>query len=146
MMGAVLVLMLAAAPRPAYRPDPRLTPGGGEPVPVATLCTPGYASRRRHVTATMKRAVYIRYGLVPVTPHVVDHLIPLELGGTNDAANLWPQPVLGPYGSRAKDRLEGVLRAEVCAGRMTVEAAQDAFRGDWTRAYRRWFGAPKAGD
>jgi hypothetical protein len=146
MMGAVLVLMLAAAPRPAYRPDPVLTPGAGEAVPMATLCMPGFSAGRRRVTAAMKRRVYLNYGLVPVDPYVIDHLVPLELGGTNDVANLWPQPVKGPYGSKAKDRLEDALKRDVCDGKVRLSAAQRAFRGDWTGAYRRRFGAPKAGD
>lgn len=136
-MSLVLALVLAAPARPPYRPDPALTPGVGEAVPLAALCAPGFAGPRRHVTAAMKRRVYLSYGLVPVEPHVIDHLVPLELGGTNAAANLWPQPVKGVYGSKAKDWLEGALKRDVCAGKITLEAAQRAFRGDWTRAYRR---------
>jgi hypothetical protein len=141
----ILASVLAAPPRPSYRPDPVLTPGAGEVVPIATLCAPGFTGPRRHVTAAMKRRVYLSYGLVPVEPYVIDHLVPLEIGGTNDVTNLWPQPVKGLYGSKAKDRLEGALKRDVCDGKVKLEAAQRAFQGDWTRAYRRRFGALKTG-
>jgi 5-methylcytosine-specific restriction endonuclease McrA len=39
----------------------------------------------------------------------VDHLIPLELGGSNRAANLWPQRYDGGWSARDKDRLESRL-------------------------------------
>lgn len=143
-----LVMALAfagPAPRPAYLPDSKLTPGGADLVPVAILCKPGYSATRRNVTATMKRRVYLSYGLVPVEPYVIDHLVPLEIGGTNDVANLWPQPVKGVYGSKAKDRLEGAVRRDICGGKVTVRAGQREFRGDWTRSYRRRFGVPAGG-
>jgi hypothetical protein len=47
----------------------------------------------------------------------VDHLLPLEVGGSNDIKNRWPQPTekLGvPMGAHAKDRLENYLHRQVC--------------------------------
>ncbi len=63
----------------------------------------------RHVTPAQKRHAYALYGATP-KPGVcceVDHLIPLELGGSNDNSNLWPEPVFavagGPREGRARD-------------------------------------------
>jgi hypothetical protein len=39
----------------------------------------------------------------------VDHLIPLELGGSNDIANLWPQSYVTVWNAHMKDRLENRL-------------------------------------
>jgi hypothetical protein len=51
-----------------------------------------------------------------------DHFIPLELGGhPTDPRNLWPQPI---EQAKRKDRLELSLNRAVCAGRMTLGAAQ----------------------
>jgi hypothetical protein len=74
-------------------PDPKLTPGDSFPVTVQDLCVPGYTKKVRNVSAEMKREVYEEYG---VTLHghgdyEVDHLITLELGGSNSIKNLWPE-------------------------------------------------------
>src|SRR6266536_44605 len=45
----------------------------------------------RHVTAAQRVQVYAEYGVADVPGlDEVDHFIPLELGGSNDIANLWP--------------------------------------------------------
>ena len=61
----------------------------------------------------------------------MDHLIPLELGGSNAILNLWPET---PPGFHEKDKVENRLHKEVCAGRMTIEAAQILIAKDWTQA------------
>jgi hypothetical protein len=46
----------------------------------------------RHVTAATKRQVFAEYGVDPKSDKFeVDHLISLELGGSNAIGNLWPQ-------------------------------------------------------
>jgi hypothetical protein len=51
-----------------------------------------------------------------------DHYIPLELGGAPyDLHNLWPQPLEEAH---RKDQWELGLNHAVCAGRMTLAAAQ----------------------
>jgi hypothetical protein len=83
---------LSQQPTPVV-PDPKLTPGDSFPVTVRDLCVLGYTKKVRNVPAEMKREVYEEYG---VTSHgtgdyEVDHLIPLELGGSNSIKNLWPE-------------------------------------------------------
>jgi hypothetical protein len=69
--------------------------------------------------------------LAPGTQSELDHLVPLELGGANDAANLWPEagPVPNP-----KDSVEGVLNSAVCDGRISLASAQRAIARDWRTA------------
>jgi len=51
-----------------------------------------------------------------------DHFIPLELGGApRDPGNLWPQPIKE---AQRKNWWEVSLNRAVCAGRMTLSAAQ----------------------
>jgi len=80
-----------------------------------------------------------------------DHLISLELGGhPRDPKNLWPemwgtvaQPLTsrGPFppelvGAKAKDAVENALHKEVCAGTLTLQAAQAIIATDWFKYYK----------
>jgi hypothetical protein len=128
-------------------PNPKLTPGAIFERPKEDICKPGYTKSIRNVSSADKDAVFQAYGIHhrPPGAYEVDHLISLELGGSNDRTNLWPEPMHlningKDEGAKAKDDLENLLHAEVCAGRLTIGGAQDAIRGDWTGAYRKYFG------
>lgn len=113
-------------------PDPACTPGAVLPgVTRAQVCTPGWAAAHRKVTAAVRREVLARYGGAPAGPYELDHLVSLELGGTNDPANLWPQ--LGPI-PNPKDAVENRLHRLVCAGRLDLGEAQHRIAADWTTA------------
>jgi hypothetical protein len=110
--------VLAQQPTPIV-PDLNLTPGDTFDVTTEDLCVPGYSKKVRDAPAEMKREVYEEYG---VTSHgsgdyEVDHLIPLELGGSNSINNLWPKSHrTSPWNAQVKDRLEGKLHELVCSG------------------------------
>lgn len=138
-LGLAFSLTVAAAgPRPAY-PNRRLTPGSVLRVTAADVCRPGYAKSVRHVTAATRRQVLASYGYDD-GPHgaefELDHLISLELGGSNAASNLWPEPYAGT-GARVKDKVENYLHREVCQGRMTLQEAQREIATDWYAVYVR---------
>ena len=130
------------------RPDPRLTPGAALDVTAADVCVPGYARRVRRVPLAVWRAAYARYGIRAHAPgsYEVDHLISLELGGSNALANLWPEPMdgLGGWNARTKDVLENRLHALVCRGAVDLGTAQRAIAADWVGAYRRYVGPSPA--
>lgn len=67
-----------------------------------------------------------------VSDYEYDHLVPLELGGSSDVRNLWPEPYAG--GSYTKDGVETRLNHVVCSGQVTLEAAQQAIATNWTTA------------
>jgi hypothetical protein len=124
-------------------PDHDLTPGVALDVTAADVCVPGYASSARDVPVARKIAVDLRYGVVDVPyRHEVDHLISLELGGSNGIRNLWPEPYAGRWGARTKDRLEDRLHELVCDGRIALDRAQHLEATDWIAAYRRFVGSP----
>jgi hypothetical protein len=108
------------------KPDPRLTPGATFPVTAAQVCVPGYSTSVRSVSDTEKNAVFAEYGIRSHAPYAyeVDHLISLELGGSNDIRNLWPESYAGPEGAHAKDAIENELHAQVCAGRISLTTGQ----------------------
>ena len=69
----------------------------------------------------MKRQVCAPYGIAAARCNgrnfEIDHLIPLELGGSNEMSNLWPQPYRPQPDAREKDVLENYLYRQVCSGR-----------------------------
>ncbi|HKV67358.1 MAG TPA: HNH endonuclease signature motif containing protein [Gaiellales bacterium] len=90
-----------------------------------------------------KDAVYARYG-VPHVPyqHEVDHLVSLEIGGSNAISNLWPEPYAGRWGARTKDVLEDRLHDLVCSGTIGLRYAQRIEARNWVAAYKRYVGSP----
>jgi hypothetical protein len=129
------VIAAVAQPAPPGVPyqDPKLTPGAVfVSVTAAQVCVPGYSSSVRDVSEAEKRAVYAEYHEADVPgADEVDHLISLELGGSNVIQNLWPEPYAGTYGAHAKDKVEDYLHDQVCSGRMTLAAAQVAISTRW---------------
>lgn len=100
------------------------------------VCGHRWGHDRRHVTPAMKAQVCRLYRLHCVASRLeFDHLIPRELGGADDVANLWPQPLVE---ARRKDVLENRLHTLVCAGELPLAEAQRAIRTDWTQAYTKY--------
>ena len=119
-------------------PDPNLTPGDTLPVTAEQVCTPGYSKSVRHVTEAEKKEVFAEYG-TQFVPHAyeVDHFISLELGGSNDIRNLWPEPYDPRPGAHEKDRVENYLHEQVCKGNMSLPEAQREISTDWYAVYEQ---------
>lgn len=123
-------------------PDPKMTPGATLPVTTGDICVSGYSEKVRNVPADVKRQVYAEYGIASHRPgeYEVDHLISLELGGSNSLKNLWPQSyVTRPWNAHVKDKLENELHAEVCAGKIDLPTAQHEIAADWIASYKKHF-------
>ena len=82
--------------------------------------------------------MYREYGIVERTAgeYEVDHLVPLEVGGSNDIANLWPEAAEPGPGFHEKDLVENYLHAQVCAGAISLQDAQRAVADNWLDVYR----------
>jgi hypothetical protein len=124
-------------------PDPRCTPGGIDPAVTqanihSTICTPGYTTTVRPPEAQTEAFkyddAYPAYGVASSTQTELDHLVPLELGGDNDEANLWPEV---PPSPNPKDSVEDELNRAVCDGQITLASAQIAIAQDWETAESR---------
>jgi hypothetical protein len=124
----------------AVLPDPALTPGDTLAVTTADICVPGYSAKVRNVPASVKRGLYTAYHVVPKPGEhfEVDHLISLELGGSNSTRNLWPEPYQGNSNAHDKDRLENRLHADVCTNTMPLSQAQRAIAANWIAAYHQY--------
>lgn len=122
-------------------PDKTCTPGVTDPAVTQsnigqTICHAGYTATVRppaSYTDALKRRQMAEYGEAgPPSGFEEDHLIPLELGGApKDPANLWPEPGGSP---NPKDTVEGTLHWQVCAGQVTLVAAQQRIASDWKTA------------
>ena len=130
-----LLALLALPHQYPYYPDPVLTPGTViRGIDTKTTCHNGYARLARHVSKHLKTEVMKRYKLDPATQHLyeIDHFIPLNIGGTNDITNLWPEPLASAHD---KDKVEFFLYQEVCHSRMQIEDAQDQIKTDWVKVF-----------
>jgi len=124
-------------------PDPRCTPGSIDPAVTqagirSTICKKGWTTTVRPPESQTERfkydVAYPAYGTPQSERTELDHLVPLELGGSNDATNLWPEY---PPSPNPKDRVENALNAAVCDGRVKLAAAQAAIAADWLTAEKK---------
>ena len=142
---AVAVALAAGASAPghyhhhgtAVLPDPAITPGAMQTRDTTIICHQA-TTVRRNVPQARKDSAYVEYGAVKQAGRCceVDHLIPLELGGSNALTNLWPEPWTPMPAAGEKDEVENWLHGEVCAGRVPVAAAQNVIARDWFFAYK----------
>jgi hypothetical protein len=143
--GILAALCLSAVPRavvPPILPDARLTPGAVLDVTRDDVCTPGYTKRIRDVPKRVRDQVFAEYGITSRAPgeYEVDHLISLELGGSNSIKNLWPQSYrTQPWNAHVKDRLENLLHQLVCSGQIDLKDAQKEIAANWIKSYQRRF-------
>ena len=155
-------------PDGAYLPAWNVSPGAFNPevtqVTIAsTICVSGFTATIRPSTTytnALKAAELARGYAVngdrDMAAYEEDHLIPLELGGSpTSVKNLWPEPwehsashpagfaAVGT-GAQTKDRIEDSLRSRVCAGAITLAAAQRLIATNWRIAFDTYIGAPVA--
>ena len=119
-------------------PNAALTPGAVLTTDATIVCKSGYASSVRDVPTSERRSVFVAYGLAyppPSGAYEVDHLISLELGGSNTIENLWPEPYKDPNGAHLKDRLENYLHEQVCTGKLDLLKAQHQIATNWYQAW-----------
>lgn len=133
-------------------PDPACTPGAVNTAVTqanlqSTICSYGYTTSGRPPESMTEPAKYESmdaYGSPgSASQYEYDHLVPLELGGSSDERNLWPEPNTGSpsqfdstdsYGINGKDGAEDRLKAAVCSGEIALVSAQAAIALNWTTA------------
>jgi hypothetical protein len=138
-------------------PDARCTPGAGNPtVTLKVLRDSRFRTgciRDKASSPAQKEKTYGAYDEVKPHPNSgaaqlceLDHLVSLELGGSDAVENIWPQ--CGPPGVdrehrnfHRKDLVENYLAEQVEKGRIGLVAAQRGIAQDWTQyldAADRW--------
>jgi hypothetical protein len=131
-------------------PDRRCSPGAYySKLSGSILCSASFHTGSiRNVPQSEKFAVEEEYGLAPRAygrTLEIDHIVPLELGGSNDIANLFPERASPSPGYHAKDRLENRLHSMVCSGAINLRRAQKQIATNWQALYRNVFGRAPAG-
>jgi hypothetical protein len=128
-------------------PDSACSPGDVFPQATkAAICVSGYSRTVRDVPTQEKDAVYAAYGIASHTPgqYEVDHLVSLELGGSNDISNLWPEAAAPKPGFHEKDEVENALHDQVCSGQIDLPTAQREIATDWLSVYDQIHGLPSS--
>jgi len=134
-------------PEFAY-PNSALTPGATDPRVTQrsikrTVCSADYVTKAQPAATYVDRLkvrqiARYKYADTDLGSYEEDHFIPIELGGDPDApSNMWPQPLSPTPGAREKDRVEAFLHEQVCSGRTTLAAAQQAILNDWIAVYQQ---------
>ena len=119
-------------------PDFACSPGAVLTTDSKVICVSGYTKTVRNVTEATKKKVFTEYG-IPYSQrsnYEVDHIISLELGGSNDISNLYPESYLIKNGAKTKDIFENYLHKQICNGKMTVPEAQRQISSDWFYYYQ----------
>src|SRR3990167_9054931 len=122
-------------------PDAECSPGAVFPgCTTDQMCVKGYSATVRIVPKSLKDKVYEDYGIAQEDRgnYVIDHIISLQLCGSNEYENLFPQR-REPYpNSKDKDKIENYLKREVCKGEMDLNEAQEIIRNDWLSVFEQW--------
>jgi hypothetical protein len=130
---------------PPEYPYKAFTPGNVLTTVSLEFCQPGWAGKHRNVTQLKKSKVYKEYNVTNFEGYCecpegceIDHLIPLEIGGSNEITNLWPQPFCGDWNAHTKDILETKLHNLICSNKLDTQVAQNAIATDWIQAYNKY--------
>lgn len=120
-------------------PDTACSPGAVLTKDTKVICVSGYTKTVRNVSDTTKKKVFEEYD-IPYSDHSnyeVDHIISLELGGSNDISNLYPESYVIDNNARVKDKFENYLHKQVCDGKLNIVEAQREISTDWFYYYQK---------
>jgi hypothetical protein len=140
----------ASGCRLGANPDRRCSPGAYyAKLTGSVICASSFRTGSiRNVPQSEKYAVEKEYGMTPRSygrTLEIDHIVSLELGGSNDIANLFPEKANANPGYHVKDRLENKLHDLVCAGQMNLRSTQRQIAKNWQALYRRVYGTALTG-
>ena len=129
---------IAPATGAVARPNASLTPGAIATTSTTQVCAMAHTSQA--IPAYVGKVVASEYGLVfdPVK-YGMDYLVPLDLGGADVYANIWPVATRG-VGFHQKEQLNARLRVLVCQGALSLNYVQTTLESDWYALYLRYGG------
>jgi hypothetical protein len=132
------LLVLVSSSSFAGVPSEVLNPDVHQDTINETICRKGYTKSVRPATVYtngVKRKLMREEGIdfdAHAREYELDHVVPLTLGGhPRNIHNLRLQLWDGADGAKVKDKLEVRLAHEVCAGMLSLAAAQECIWNDW---------------
>jgi len=137
----------------APTPDRRCSPGAYySGLNKSVICSASFRTGPiRNVPDSEKHQVEIEYGLAAKaygSTLEIDHIVSLELGGSNDPANLFPEEARftgHQPGFHVKDKLENAVHNALCAGKISLRSAQQQIANNWEMLYKNMLGVPPPG-
>jgi hypothetical protein len=131
-------------------PDRRCSPGAYySKLTKAVICSASFHTGSiRNVPQSEKYDVEVEYGMTEKlygSSLEIDHIVSLELGGSNDIANLFPERASPAPGYHVKDKLENKLHSLVCSGSMSLSSARVGIATNWQKLYRKVYGTAPVG-
>ena len=136
----ILTIVTLASPTLAFAqlPDSYKTPGDTVRAKTEQICAAGFDGSIKPVPEWARTEALERYGIRPERfSGDLERLVPASLGGASTPDNLWPFHAGGGYTLEMKTAFAATLREQVCAGKMSLKDAQNAFKKDWTKAYQK---------
>jgi hypothetical protein len=121
-------------------PNPRLTLGAVTTTSADDVCDVQSHTAAPALSAAVQTAVYSEYGDTSASAqhkHILDWLVPYNLGGADVKANIWPAAVAGT-GFYQKTETDDILRQMVCRRDLTLAQAQKALETNWYSAWLRY--------
>jgi hypothetical protein len=118
-------------------PSKRLTPGAAyASATLGKVCHASYVASIPSVSLALQKHVFDRYHIAgsAQSQYEIDRLISSGIGGSNALTNLWPLPLKGRYGAKAKAEVDRQLRAWLCSGGPTIAAVQHFEAANWYTA------------
>jgi hypothetical protein len=131
-------------------PDRRCSPGAYySKLTKPVICSASFHTGSiRNVPQSEKYTVEAEYGMAQRlygSSLEIDHIVSLELGGSNDVANLFPEKANAHPGYHVKDKLENKLHSLVCSGQMSLSSARVGIAANWQTLYGKVYGAAPVG-
>jgi hypothetical protein len=89
------------------------------------------------ISATDQQAVLAAYNIAPANAkhYAFDFLVPLQLGGANARANIWPASMSHGVGFHEKEVLNIRLHDLVCRRSIPLDVAQKEVAADWVKLW-----------
>jgi hypothetical protein len=118
-------------------PNAALPPGDVTTADANVTCAQPTHGVEQGIPPAERTAIYDEYHLTAAAKqrkHVLDYLVPADLGGTRAQANLWPAALRGT-GFYEKVQTDHVMRDLVCRGAITLVQAQHDLEKDWYSAW-----------
>jgi hypothetical protein len=125
------------------RPNLKLTPGAVGVTDLSAVCHAGkrisnqFMPLNPMISPVNRQAVFAEYGIAAanIRHYGLDFLVPLQLGGANVRANIWPASTSHGVGFHEKEVLNIRIHELVCQGAMPLAVAQKQIITDWVKLW-----------